>query len=287
MININQVSKTPKELRQRNDLVFDFTEVPKYYGGGKGATHWYTAVSLVAPPSERYFCEVMRKARDLVPQSEVKLREDMEGFIKQESMHSRIHHQFNKHVETLGYDFSEITEMYEDMFTSFKKYPIRKQLAILAAGEHLTYTLSKTALTTNIAKHMHPEAKRLFDWHALEEIEHKSVAFDLCAYQGTGYLERAWGLAMVYKSYVKHINYAIRMVRKQDASYSTTSKKIKNGMALNSASLKRAAEISATALEYLKPGYTMWTKKELDFAERVLAPAEKAIYEGNPKIGEC
>ena len=191
-------ASTPITLKQRNDLKFDFTQVPAHWFNGRmSLSHSLNAASLIAPPSERYFVQVMREAKGLVSDHLEKLQQDMTGFIQQEGMHARIHHQFNQHLAALGYEVEAINLMYERMFNSFKKYSIRQQLAILAAGEHLTYVSAMLALATPVLDDAHPEARRMWCWHALEEVEHKSVAYDVCNYLGIGYFERVFVGKMV------------------------------------------------------------------------------------------
>ncbi|MFP6654438.1 MAG: metal-dependent hydrolase, partial [Myxococcota bacterium] len=110
------------------------------------------------------------------------LRERVLGFAGQEAQHSRVH---ADHVEFLidqGYTGLALRNRVADRMMRWqnRRLPVFS-LAMTAALEHLTAMLARQllmdpALRTN---QMHPEMSRLWRWHALEEAEHKSVAFDV------------------------------------------------------------------------------------------------------------
>jgi predicted metal-dependent hydrolase len=63
-------------------------------------------------------------------------------------------------------------------------------LAVTAALEHFTATLAELVLSSEETRDLfgHPAVRDLFVWHALEESEHKAVAFDV--YKAIGGSER-------------------------------------------------------------------------------------------------
>ena len=72
--------------------------------------------------------------------------------------------------------------------------PAKSNLAATAALEHFTATLAELVLTNEeIRDLMGDDAVRdLFVWHALEESEHKAVAFDVYKAVGGGERLRVW-----------------------------------------------------------------------------------------------
>ena len=70
--------------------------------------------------------------------------------------------------------------------------PHRLQLAITVCLEHYTAIIAEYCLK---ADHMHrladPEILKIWLWYALEENEHKTVAFDVYQQIGGHYLERS------------------------------------------------------------------------------------------------
>src|SRR6266550_4730413 len=118
-------------------------------------SHVLAVLSSVFPDGEDYFVRSVEAVRDRI--EDPRLREDVDGFIGQESMHGREHRALNERLAEL---------------------------------EHYTATLAETLLTDPEARAElgHDGVRYLLVWHALEESEHKAVAFDV--YKQTGGTER-------------------------------------------------------------------------------------------------
>jgi predicted metal-dependent hydrolase len=117
------------------------------------------------------------------------------GFIGQEAMHGREHRAFNDRLHELGYP----TRLYEKMTkigleTREKIAPATSNLAATAALEHFTATLAELVLEDPEVQRLFGdnEVKNVFLWHALEESEHKAVAFDVYKAVGGGERMRVW-----------------------------------------------------------------------------------------------
>ena len=67
-------------------------------------------------------------------------------------------------------------------------------LAATAALEHFTATLAELLLTDAETRGLfgHDEVRNVFLWHALEESEHKAVAFDVYKLVGGSERMRVW-----------------------------------------------------------------------------------------------
>jgi predicted metal-dependent hydrolase len=66
------------------------------------------------------------------------------------------------------------------------------RLAVTCALEHFTATLAEQLLRdARIYGTMHPAIRPLWQWHSVEELEHKSVAYDVYRQMGGGYALRA------------------------------------------------------------------------------------------------
>ena len=127
------------------------------------------------------------------------LWQDVLLFIKQESLHSAQHEKWNRRIEAeFGHPMVEIEGLIDGVMQFQKRYlsPIN-QLACTAAFEHFTATFGQILLQSeNGLRQMRAPQRRLWMWHALEEIEHKAVVFDVYQAVGGGYLRRA--IAMVW-----------------------------------------------------------------------------------------
>jgi hypothetical protein len=147
-----------------------------WHGGRVQATAIYNALSTTFPRGEAFFVESVRAFRDGAPP---KLAEEIKGFTTQEAIHSREHDAFNKRAAGAGYDLSELEAQVERrLAVTRSKAPI-VSLAATMALEHFTAILAHQLLAN--PRHLagaDKEAADLWRWHAVEEIEHKGVAYD-------------------------------------------------------------------------------------------------------------
>ena len=153
------------------------------------ASHITASLSAVFPDGEDFFVRSVRHFRDQITDPE--LKRDVAGFIGQEAMHGREHRAFNDRLDQLGYPtkrFERLTKA--GLAIRERLLPPKSNLAATAALEHFTATLAELVLTSEETRQLfgHEEVRNLFVWHALEESEHKAVAFDV--YKAVGGTER-------------------------------------------------------------------------------------------------
>ncbi len=172
-------------------------EIPRYwYAGDPFATHFLNALSSVFPDGEAFFVRSVLAFRDRIEDPE--LQEAIRRFAAQEGQHS---HQHDRHLKMLarqGYTAlaGRNRLMRKIMDWSVRRAP-RLSLASTAALEHLTALLARRLLSEPerwIAA-MDPRMGPLWQWHALEEAEHKAVAYDVLMQTAPGEGLRAWALA--------------------------------------------------------------------------------------------
>jgi predicted metal-dependent hydrolase len=147
-----------------------------WHGGDPIATAYFNALSAAFPQGETFFIDTVRRFRDQADQG---LQEQIAAFIRQESMHTREHVVFNRLIRNAGYDTSAMDAETRRRIDLARSRPPIVQLAITAALEHFTAIMAHSLLTE--AKPMPgapAEVLRLWQWHAIEEIEHKAVAYD-------------------------------------------------------------------------------------------------------------
>jgi predicted metal-dependent hydrolase len=151
-----------------------------WHGGDPFATHFLDALSSTFPFGEAFFVRSVLHYRDRI--DDPALLEQIRGFAGQEGQHSRLH---DEHLELLlaqGYAFLARRNRFLDRVMRFHNRGTPKlSLAITAALEHLTALLARQVLEDDARRlaPMHPDMAPLWRWHALEESEHKSVAFDV------------------------------------------------------------------------------------------------------------
>jgi len=155
--------------------------LPRHYiSGDLVMSHIVTVLSSFFPEGEDFFVRSVRNYRDRIDDPELKAQ--VAGFIGQEVTHGREHRNFNRRLATLGYPTRAIDRSTKrGLRIAGRVLPKDVQLAITAALEHYTATLAEILLTDEDAQALFDtdEVRSMFQWHALEESEHKAVAFDV------------------------------------------------------------------------------------------------------------
>lgn len=148
----------------------------RWWAGDAYGTAWHNALSATFPRGEAFFIESVKAFRD---GAEPKLAEEIRAFVRQEINHTREHIAFNKLAEAHGYDIKAVDRRVAEMLKLIEGRPPILNLAATMALEH--YTAMMAAEFLGNPAHFavaDPEVRRMWEWHAAEEIEHKGVAFD-------------------------------------------------------------------------------------------------------------
>lgn len=160
------------------DIRFGIKENPirHWYDGDIIKTVMADGLSIFLPEGERYF---IRSLKHYGPQLKDKeLGAEINGYAVQEAFHTREHEDYNKALEALGYDVEEMEKPVKSAL-NLAKSPLHR-LAVTCAIEHLTATLSSVTLRRpDLLESAAAPYRRLWMWHALEELEHKAVALDV------------------------------------------------------------------------------------------------------------
>lgn len=195
-------AKTLSVMPTRRDVTFDLPadRVHDWASGNVHFTHLMNTMSLVIPVGERFFIDAVRYYRDQVTDPE--LKKAATAFIGQEAMHGREHDEYNAKV----FERLPNAERFEKRITALLRWfqnstPPSMRLSGTIALEHLTAIMADGLLQEpRLKEQSEPGYSALWHWHALEETEHKAVAFDVwTTTQGTGpraYLERSFGLVL-------------------------------------------------------------------------------------------
>jgi predicted metal-dependent hydrolase len=174
-----------------------FRDVPRHFAKEEDLilSHLAASLSAVFPDGEDFFVRSVRRFRDEVTDPE--LKRQVAGFIGQEAMHGRQHRAFNDRLAELGYP-TKLVERITKRGLAMRERLLsaKSNLAATAALEHFTATLAELVLSNEEARGLFgdPAVRDLFLWHALEESEHKAVAFDV--YKAVGGSERVRVITM-------------------------------------------------------------------------------------------
>ena len=190
-VNISNRAGASFPVRRMN---FDFDQVPEYWmDGSAGLTHFMTGLSALFPDGEKLFIDAVRAVRyHPTIKDNAELQKEISAFIGQEAMHTQEHVNFNASAQKYGHDvrsLEQITGRYiqfalKNFSKIVKPFGMTREMVDLTATtalEHFTATIASELLRNkHIQDLMTDETMSyMWFWHAVEENEHKAVAYDV------------------------------------------------------------------------------------------------------------
>jgi uncharacterized protein len=185
---------------RRPKFRFDKDFKKHYANDNMFMTHFANALHMIFPDGEKFFIRSIQAYADQI--KDPKLQQEVKDFSGQEGVHMKMHQDFWKVMEAQGIPTKKFAKVYNDLAWGvlepalFKFFPKagakRFALAVTVALEHFTamygeyYFKHFKENESMLPLDMH----MLFAWHAAEEIEHKSVSFDVYDYVGGDYATR-------------------------------------------------------------------------------------------------
>lgn len=152
------------------------THEENWFEGDPMRSIYCDALSVFFPEGERFFIRSVKRYANQI--EDPKLREEVKLFCIQEAFHTREHEIYNAKLAAYGYDVEKMEARAVKALEIAKGQLI--QLTSTVAMEHLTATLSYLTLSDpKLFENASPHYRNLWTWHALEEHEHKGVAFDV------------------------------------------------------------------------------------------------------------
>ena len=179
-------------------LDFRFPEqlAPWGYADNATATLFLAMLSAAFPPGEDFFVRSVVAFRDRVTDEELRAR--VAGFTAQEVIHSREHDRLNEAFRGRGFPVGVPEKVMAAALKILERTSARQQLACTALMEHFTAVLAEDILCTDeFGQRVHDDIAELWLWHALEELEHKSVTYDVYEVIGTDATERKRAVPLV------------------------------------------------------------------------------------------
>mgnify|MGYP001627466567 CR=1 FL=1 len=194
---------------------FDFAGVPRYWADGSPfLTHMLNALSATFPAGERFFVDSVRHFRERI--RDPKLKQQVGAFIGQEAMHAREHEHYNDYARAHGIDLKAIEDEITGRIAFMRKnFSPERQLAITCALEHFTAIMAEAMLENpEMNEAMDPAMRELWLWHAVEENEHKGVAFDVYEEQVGDYWLRVRAMAITTAMFmINQARFQTRLLR--------------------------------------------------------------------------
>ncbi len=176
---------------RRLDFEFPDDSARYYYDNNPFHSSFLTALSSLFPEGESFFVESVRHYRDQI--TDPILKAQVSGFIGQEAMHSKEHQAFNDLAIRQGYPVDKVDRVLGKVLGLGQKFlPKSVQLSITVSLEHYTAIIAEMLLRDpEVNSKFAGEARHLWLWHALEENEHKTVAYDVYQQVSGNYALRA------------------------------------------------------------------------------------------------
>ncbi|MEQ1440753.1 metal-dependent hydrolase [Fontimonas sp. SYSU GA230001] len=240
-------------------------DIPRYwFGGDPFKTRFFDAMSLLFPEGERFFIACVRDFRDQV--TDPKLQAEIKDFIYQEGQHGMVHTRFNDRLKAQGIAVDVILKRQVDIMFGFfrKRFPRTYTLGQTAAAEHMTALMAHGFFSTGLFKDADPRIRAMYAWHAVEEIEHKAVAFDVLQKVAKGgYFTRVLSMLQVALTFPLHVFAIMAHMFKVDGVQNRGRVWLRGLWWLYGPG-GLYPRLMPHFLAYLKPGFHPWKHGEMD-----------------------
>jgi uncharacterized protein len=166
---------------------------PLYIAGHPVASYQMTGLGLYVALLEPFIVKSVRRVLDRI--TDPVLKEAADRFCRQEAQHYQQHERFNALV--FGADYPGLRERYEVLRRDFDDFLANRddrfRIGFVEGFEANTTQGALQLLGSGILRHPKTDQSMgtLWEWHMLEEIEHRNVAFDLYEHLYGGWLYRA------------------------------------------------------------------------------------------------
>jgi uncharacterized protein len=256
---------------------FRLREVPRYWAGGDPVgTHLSNALFMLFPAGERFFIRSVRRFESRYRDDPARMKA-IRGFYGQEGAHAAAHDDAIRILEEQGYEVRPFLDRFEKFCFGFaeKHLPAELSLSATAATEHFTALMARNAFDDPVfANEAHPEMRNFMLWHAAEEIEHKSVAFDVLQDVNPSWVLRAAGMVIAASALVYFWREGTKtLLRQEGITGKEALARIKAIRDESGRDFNRDVLVKGV-LEYLKPGFHPWQVDDLHKAEAFLATLE-------------
>lgn len=190
-------------VRKNLDFGFETDDIPKYWmNNDPFKTRMIDAVQATFPDGERYFITTVQAFKKEV--TDPVMLEEIKDFSIQEGQHGLVHTQFNDRLQRQGIDIERYTGFVKKISDRrLARYSPEFNVALTAAFEHFTAMMADLFFADKkMMEGADPRVRAMLAWHAVEEMEHKAVAFDVMQKVAkVGYFMRIWAMTFATISF--------------------------------------------------------------------------------------
>jgi uncharacterized protein len=290
-------SHTPSPRREEahainaRNVQFDWDGVPLQYVPGEPlVTQIWNFMHLVLPEGERAMAGALADALPYI--EDERLREEAVGFIGQEAMHASSHEGVRRHLIEQGLDVDPMIDRINYLIDRIladhglsgraKKAWLKERLGLFAALEHYTAIIGQWLLDADALEDagMHPMMMDLLRWHGAEEVEHRSVVYDVYQHVDGSYARRARTAILASGTLAALTAYSVGYMMKHDPSPKGKPWPVQFVSAAARGLIPTGLHFLTEIPVYLRPGFHPSSMGSLDQALRYLATSPAANADG-------
>ncbi|MDH5656479.1 MAG: metal-dependent hydrolase [Spirochaetia bacterium] len=214
----NYPNSLPSEkiIFRKMNFKLSLSRIENWHSENVFLSHFFNAMSIMFPEGEKFFIERVHYYKSKIQNPE--LLNCVKLFYKQEGRHTAEHLKYNHLLAESGHDLKRLEQYTINGVEIYhKKHPLT-QLALVVAFEHFTAILAEVLLKNHqsLLKSTDREFSRLWMWHAAEELEHKSVAFDVYLEVGGGYFRRCYAMHLAAFRFFLNLTKSLFYLLKKD-----------------------------------------------------------------------
>lgn len=171
-------------------------DVPRHWlPGNEVVSSLLNAYTILVPANEAFYIRTLNACQARIMDEGLRAR--CQAFIRQEAQHGVAHKRYWDNLDAQGYAYRGFERAVDRVvFRAMDRYaPVWLRVSLVSCVEHINAFLGYEFLSQSILADADPRMRDLMEWHFAEEIEHRSVAFDLLQAIAPRYPVRVLGAA--------------------------------------------------------------------------------------------
>jgi len=240
---------------------------PMWNTKGVVVMHFINAFQSLFPEGERLFIEAARDCTEKNPSvvtEDPVFHDDLNHFIEQEGRHSVVHEKWTKALAMIGYQQMNTYTMLLHRFRTWARSHLDKmtRLSITIGAEQYTASMTKLFARDqpDLVFASAPMFQKTFLYHTMEELEHKSVCYDLYQKLHGGYIRRMLGMAFITYYIWMNVLRRHRYLLRHDGMWDRSHRHEFWMFYLGNKGIMRA--LLPRLLEYVRPSFHPWQSDE-------------------------